>query len=59
MGDYFFAWEALSAPCGGTSPKGGGKGDEGVTDRRVGALPLLAMTGRVGLGSPRGGAGTA
>ena len=26
MGDYFFAWEALYAPFGGTSPKGGGKG---------------------------------
>ena len=22
MGDYFFAWEALSAPCGGTFPQG-------------------------------------
>ena len=36
--------KALSAPCGGTSPKGGGKGDVG-TDCRVGPLGLLAMTG--------------
>ena len=37
-GDYFFAGEALSAPCGGTSPKGGGKVDGG-TDCRVGLRP--------------------
>lgn len=43
-GDFFFAGESLSAPCGGTSPKGGGKGDVG-TDCRVGPLGLLAMTG--------------
>ena len=36
---------ALSAPCGGTSPKGGGKGVVGVLGP--------------GLGSPCGGAGTA
>ena len=38
-GDFFFAGETLSAPCGGTSPKGGGKGDVG-TDCRVGPLGL-------------------
>ena len=26
LGDFFFAGETLSAPCGGTSPNGGGKG---------------------------------